>query len=776
VANGRFGPLGAVLVCAAALALAATPAGAAQRLIGTGYFGSHAPKPPPGQILLATLSTLPSSVTGGDVLVAVRGLRPGDRLRVTRNGADVSGAFGARRGDRRIGVVRGLRPGGNLISAIVRRRSGERKRVALGVRSHPITGPVISGPHQRPFYCETDEAGLGPPIDRNCSIRTRVQWFYRADDGSYHELADPYAPYPPDTMQTTTSDGRTVPFVVRVESATINRGIARLAVLDDPRARGRGKRFDARNWNHRITYAFGESCGVGYRQGVNTPDHVLGPPPSDVGADNAFASVYGLADRLARGDLVAHNTHTTFGVNCNPLLSGETLMMMKEHVIEDYGPVARTVGVGGSGGALQQYSAANSAPGLLDAAIPIASFADIPSTAMTVVDCGLMVRYFDSTDVQWSEEEKAAVAGHVSSQICVDWNDLFVSNLDPTEGCNGEVPDEVRWRPDNPDGVRCTLQDSLVNLLGRNPRTGYARRPYDNVGVQYGLRALNAGQISVGQFIDINRRIGGFSINGRRVPRRSAMSAGLARLVYRSGGVIGRGALNQTPIIDLATYLDRVPVADIHDVVRPFTVRARLRKHYGTEASQAIWRGVSLPSDAHPAIADWLAGIARHQREPRAAAVWKGKPRSASDRCTVAAGAALGPDALTLPLGFIVPLLPGAFPSVPVGASIPERQDVGFSVCQTIAPAMSEPRIVAGGPLSDDVLKCRLRPVRRGDYAAPVSGAELAQIRRIFRTGVCDWSRPGVGEVRRSMVWPSIGGTNLHPPRPLRWVAARTTG
>jgi hypothetical protein len=190
----------------------------------------------------------------------------------------------------------------------------------------------------------------------------------------------------------------------------------------------------------------------------------------------------------------------------------------------------------------------------------------------------------------------------------------------------------------------------------------------------------------------------------------------------------------------------------------------------------AIWRGVSLPSDAHPAISEWLNGIARHRGEPRAAAVWKGKPQSASDRCQVALGLALTPDALTLPLGFIAPLLPGAFPNTPLQVSVPERQDVGFGVCQTIAPAKSEPRIVAGGPLSDDVIKCRLRPVRRGDYAVPVSGAQLAQIRQTFKRGVCDFSRPGVGEVRRSMIWPSIGGARLKPLHQLRWTAVRSAG
>ena len=141
----------------------------------------------------------------------------------------------------------------------------------------------------------------------------------------------------------------------------------------------------------------------------------------------------------------------------------------------------------------------------------------------------------------------------------------------------------------------------------------------------------------------------------------------------------------------------------------------------------------------------------------------------------MAAGVALGPDALTLPLGFIAPLLPGAFPSVPVGASIPERQDVGFGVCQTIAPAKSEPRIVAGGPFSDDVLKCRLRPVRRGDYAVPVSTLarpDQADLPRRRLRLVEARGRRGAPQ----QIWPSIGGSRLQRPHPLRWVAARSTG
>ena len=39
----------------------------------------------------------------------------------------------------------------------------------------------------------------------------------------------------------------------------------------------------------------------------------------------------------------------------------------------------------------------------------------------------------------------------------------------------------------NPEGARCDVYDHAVNMYGRDPQTGFARRPLDNVGVQYGL-------------------------------------------------------------------------------------------------------------------------------------------------------------------------------------------------------------------------------------------------------------------------------------------------
>ena len=149
---------------------------------------------------IKTLSTRPDMVTGGDVLVRV------DRDATVRvNGRVVSG-----RGETRL--LDGLALGRNTITA---------DRDRLTVINHPITGPVFSGPHEQPFVCETETAGLGAPLDSDCSVAT------------HHE---------------TRPDG------VRFETGTINRGIYEIAVPAD--------------WNRRLIYNFGGGCTGGwYRQG-----------------------------------------------------------------------------------------------------------------------------------------------------------------------------------------------------------------------------------------------------------------------------------------------------------------------------------------------------------------------------------------------------------------------------------------------------------------------------------------------------------------------------
>ncbi|AXQ30949.1 hypothetical protein D0B54_20695 [Solimonas sp. K1W22B-7] len=769
----------------------------------------HTRKTPPlaaGQFEIITLSTLPEAVTDGDVLLGLRGLAAGDTYKVMRNGVDVSAAFARTEGGEVRGLVTGLKKGSNRLAATVEGATGTR-RAELSVINHPITGPVISGPHQKPFICRTEDNGLGASIDANCSIVTQYKWYYRSVvNQGFTELADPYAPYPGDVIMTETKDGRAVPFVVRLETSTINRGIARLSVLDDPAARGPDAPFDAALWDGHVYYVFGESCGVGYQQGHSDPNLVLGALAlTEFSADNLLINLVGIADRLAKGDLVVHNTLSAFGNHCNPLISAETSMLMKEHIIERYGPVRFMIGTNGSGAALQQYNLANSSPGILDGAMPTASFADILSTAMTVADCGLLQHYYATSSQGWSVPKQAAVNGHnllVGNQlnaICQSWVDAFLDLLNPETGC-GPVPEADRYRgPDNPagpnlKGVRCTVQDANVNIFGRDPATGYANRPLDNTGVQYGLQALLDGAISAEEFLDVNRNIGGFNIDGKPVAERMRMNAQMARTAYLLGGVIGRGALHETPVLDHAPYLDLIPVANIHEAVRPFTIRARLAKYSGQIATQGLWRGVVTQADGYPVMEQWLEALESQQPEyggDHTAAVTAAKPGAAADRCTFGTigGRLELPDAILLPLGLAqLPLLPQLGPlhdlipefdvNIPLRVDLPEfynEDGSGLGVCSLALPVTRTPRMVAGMPMTDDIIRCQLRPVDAADYAGKLSEAQVADMRAIFPEGVCDFSKPAAEDVAHSLLYPSLGGERQVAPHSLKYWVARST-
>ena len=80
----------------------------------------------------------------------------------------------------------------------------------------------------------------------------------------------------------------------------------------------------------------------------------------------------------------------------------------------------------------------------------------------------------------------------------------------------------------------------------------------------------------------------------------------------------------------------------------------------------------------------------------------------------------------------------------------------------------ASPRQVAGGPLEENILKCRLKPLNPADYA-PVTftAGQWARLQAAFAGGVCDWSRRGVGQ--REAISPLTfaagpGGVRLPPP------------
>jgi hypothetical protein len=684
---------------------------------------------------IEVLSGAPGRVTGGDALVRITTRIPGaGAVRVTLDGRDVTSTF-RRSPDSRsqTGLLSGLKPGDNTLAVTA---DGASARLTLV--NHPITGPLFAGPKERPFICETDRfrlqigETLGPPLDENCSVRTRIDYVYQSTTGGPLRPLPSRTALPGDVATITTAAGATVPYVVRIETGTINRAIYQIAVLHNPAAEP-APDFASHpaGWNGRLIYTFGGGCMTGwYHQATTT-----GGVTDDV--------------MLRRGYAVASSTLNVAGNNCDTILSAETLTMVKERFIEAYGQPLFTIGWGCSGGSYQVHEIADAFPGLLDGIIPGCSFPDVTQAlTTTTTDSRLLGTYFASTKVPFSEEQKRAISGYVSVANMMDGYRERAARVNATETCPPVLPQALRYDPaGNRTGARCDIYDHAVNVFGRDPRTGFARRPLDNVGIQYGLAALNAGTVTTEQFLDLNENIGGYDQDGVAVPRvRSVADPEAIRIAYRTGRVTnGGGGLASIPIIDYRAYADEAPRGDPHLRYHSFSMRARLLKANGTADNQvmltesieggALFDTKSAVLRAALAQMDrWLTNLA----EDRSSAspiekIRRAKPADLTDACWTR-----------------------NHPARKIAE--PQRYDGGQ--CAAIYPPASFPRGVAGAPIAADVVKCQLKPVDPRDYRAALSAANMARLRKIFPEGVCDWSKPGVGQQALAAPWPTFGGTS----------------
>ena len=684
---------------------------------------------------ISALSTRPDTVSGGDVLIEVRS--PGEvsshKIHLRLDGRDVTGSFrSGQTAQSLIGRVDGLRVGSNILELI----ADGKPKGQLELVNHPITGPIFSGPHQTPFVCQTEAAGLGPALDADCSAKTEVTYLYKSTDpipaGAAGETAgqrafrafkvfDPDGPQPDDLAQTKTSAGHTVDYIVRRETGTINRAIYMIAFLHQPGTPLPDPWTRTPGWNGRLVYSFGGGCRAGYRQAR----------PLNTVRDNF----------LSLGYASASSSLNVFGNNCNDVLSAETMMMVKEHFIEQFGLTAHTIGWGGSGGSMQQHLIAQNYPGLLDGIIPMLSFPDIISLITPVVDCALLDRAFESSALTWSERQKTAASGFATWSTCSNWMRRFSPGwLKPAE-CDPVIPESLVYDPEsNRSGTRCDIYDNHINVFGKNPKTGSARQPLDNVGVQYGLLALNSGHITADHFLDLNERVGGYDADGNFESARTVADPEALRLAYETGRInTGGGSLGSIPIIDARSYRD--PWGDGHDRVRSFSMRARLvaaNGHADNHVILTLPHGRELAADPPPdadynfqlnrslrLMSRWLDDVAA-DRSPRGLTlrVVRNKPAELVDACWDKEG-----------------------------NKIEKQQQYLGGKCSSVYPNHGDPRMAARGPLAGDILKCRLKPIDPADYSPPLTSRHLTRLRTIFPGGVCDYSRPGIQQRKLEKTW-----------------------
>jgi hypothetical protein len=768
------------------------------------------------------LSSAPDQVSGGDALVRVQfpGAAVPPKALLTLNGVDVTSSLARVPGEGALeGVVSGFVLGENLLR-LKANPNAANALATLMVTNHPLSGPIFSGPQQQPFVCTTARVGLGQPIidnqdsigirvaledangnypkdsrgyptaaatiigySKDCAANRRIEYLYRNTSGQFLSLADPGGSLPADIAMTTTLDGETVPYIVRWERGTINRFIYSVAVLA-PTTEASPDAPDDSLWNGRLVFSLQGGVAIGRHQGTTSNSAML---PNDL---------------LRLGYAVLNSTALRTNTHYNLQLGGETALMLKEHFIEDHGVPLYTVGVGGSGGAIQQYVYAQNHPGLLDAAIPQYSYSDMITQTIHVGDCELLEHYFDKTDrfnTKWQNVlNRRAVQGLNASQTPVisggeaaQWNGIY--GIYSLLGLNRPQPAQTSTTPPpltecrrawfgltplvlNPTftdvsdldklaqgyaGVDWTHAGDLVNIYG-NDDAGFGRSGWDNVGVQYGLQALVDGVITPAEFLDLNAKVGswkepgdmvteGFPFVGGFSPasfdpwssRNMNLSpdGGITPAPRRIGNIAGANAA-YTSGMRFDGDID-IPVIDWRHYLEHQLDMHHSHQSFATRRRLELARGnadnqVIWFTDARP-------GAPASDQTPEAFEVideWMANLQANPELGVAGNRPPRAVDRCFDTSGTEIAagdhVWDGILDSEPQGA------------CTQVFPIYKSARIVAGGPIEGGIFMCALQSVddaiAAGTYGswAP-STAERDRLLEIFPNGVCDWSQPDVG-------------------------------
>jgi hypothetical protein len=751
--------------------------------------------PPTSGMTINTLSNRADLISGGAALVELKtpGFQFPAALKIDRDGTDITSAFSVLASGRIIGMVTGLKNGTNTISA--KTTDGSWVGAQLVITNHPIGGPVLLGSQTTPWVCATpvpvaavgntpgsNASGLSTTAtDAQCNIATEFKLWYRTktpvsvatgDGGCSFVLPDPsptlttptpttpanscFQPYVAGTTAAAsvaaslvTIGGVAVPYIVRVERGTINRGIYDIAVLFDPTKPAWTALAPQPQWAGKVVYSYGASTGQPRTQ---------------------FRTEQNWADdtALSRGFMTVDSSLTDSLYNSNRTLEVETTMMMKEHIVNTYGEIKYTMGNGCSGGSIGQNTVSSIYPGLLDGIQPSCDFSDSITTGIEVTDCVLLVNVYNTPE--WValqsglgqaqiDTKKAAIEGHRDKSGCQAWNNSFGFNNKPgnyvptlvvnaTTGAiapvgaprnNCNLPAALVYDPvTNPTGTRCGDPDLAAAVWGTTTGIpgGASKRALstnDNVGVQYGFKALLAGAITAEEFVTLNEKIGGVDADSNATAARSVADTAALTIAYQAGILSSGKNLAKVAIIDSRGYDEQ----GIHYNWRSFSERARLDVEATSHDNQVIWRYGTGLLPATPAqvaavttksfttMDAWLSSLVT--TAPKAsvnaartqAQVVAGKPAAAIDFCF-----------LTGDVNFATPVTDKA-------------------TCDADARLayFTSPHQVAGGPQSENILKCQLKAINLADYTGiTFTPTQQTRLAAVFPSGVCDWTKSGVGQ------------------------------
>ncbi len=671
---------------------------------------------------------------------------------------------------------------------------------------------------QYPFACRTETAGLGQPeIDnqdtigipvfeisgdtktdtvlgysKNCGVSMTVSYFYKdASAGQYGTLTPLDTDDPPEGSEIAdiVIDGNTHKYIVRLEQGTINRFVYAIGMiapndydLDTP---------DLSAWNKKLIFYFGGGVGIGHNQGSGYAMRHVGS--TDDSYDNYGSGGALNQPILEQGYAIISSSGTVTDTTYNLLLMGETAEMVKNQFKTKYGTPKYTFGIGGSGGAIQQFIYEQNVPDLLDGLVPTHVYPDMITQTIPVGDCSLIEGYFDlySEDLTWwdtwvkreliegmhgidgftggmfddmgGKPPWATAVGNGSSECYEGWFGLTPFTMNPLFVDGSQFGPIWEYEPTAGLATKWTYYDDLAHIFGTDPDySEYANQTVDNVGVQYGLAALVAGDISADAFLDINAKIGGWkkpwdmvtagcpfaadcdpaematwdpwstrnatANDTQSIKPRAEGSIAAINAAYRSG-LVFLGDIDD-PIINIWPYLEAE--LDMHNSRQSFSVRQRMLDADGTADNHVIW-ALDNTTDSATAEAVFMGTVLTAFEVLENWLDSGTKPGEAVDSCFESDGS---------------PIASGT--SVWDGITTDATDDNGTCADLAQFKIYKSSRIVAGEGISGLTFKCTLQTIDEaktaGIYGAvSFDATQDTRLREIFPDGVCDYTQPDQG-------------------------------
>ena len=441
------------------------------------------------------------------------------------------------------GLVTGLALGRNVLAGLAQTARGAR----LVITNHPNGGPVFSGPQIQPWRCQETAATSSATSRRSSPTSTSRPTPIRPASSrtTRRTRRRTWPPRPPKRARRCRSSCGEEPATRTATSTGSSRS-------SSPASRGAAGRPQPQ-WNHKLLVTHGGGCGGDYGAGSAPLDDFSGTSARTPGYIESYVAA------LGRGFAVMSTALDNTGHNCNLVVQAESLMMPRSGSSR----TTATCATRSAPAAPAARSSSSRSPTPTRARSTTASSSRAPTrTALT------RARSSPTTTCCASTSRTRRAGGPASSgrprsgprsrarptrSNAIVADELFFKGAtNPVGDC---VPAEAVYHPEtNPGGVRCSVLDYMINVLGPRPQgvwsdmekrsAAASRRAVRQRRHPVRARRPAPGLITPAQFVDLNAKIGGFG------HRRQAGARAHRRRRPRGRQRVPSGAINEGNNLD----------------------------------------------------------------------------------------------------------------------------------------------------------------------------------------------------------------------------------